>query len=90
MNIESILGVFISILSLCIIFVGFTNQIYKNWQEKKSGISMSIIGFGFVLLSIRIIYTYIRSDYFIMIPDIISLIIHVILIYQFFIYKKHE
>jgi ATP-binding cassette subfamily B protein len=54
MNIESILGVFISILSLCIIFVGFTNQIYKNWQEKKSGISMSIIAFALVMYKVYV------------------------------------
>ena len=88
MNIEYILGFSVSILALCVILLGLTGQIYKNYKEKRSGMSIIIIGFGIILLFLRIIYTYIRHDYFIMIPDIISFFIHVVLIYQFIIYKK--
>jgi cytochrome c biogenesis protein CcdA len=85
---EQILGILLSIISLGVVFVAFPTQIYKNWKNKNFGISLTLILFGIAIYLIRIPYTFLRSDYYILIPDIVGLLIHLILIYQYFLYRK--
>ena len=76
------------IVSLLVVFIAFPSQAYKNYKTKNFGISLVLVLFGVAIYLLRIPYTFIRHDYFILIPDIIGLLIHVLLIWQFFLYKK--
>lgn len=86
---EEIFGNILLIASLGVVFVAFPSQIYKNWKTKRFGISLTLIGFGILIYITRIPYTFLRSDYYILIPDIIGLALHIILIYQYFLYRKN-
>lgn len=85
---EQILGIMLSIISLGVVFIAFPTQIYKNWKTKNFGISLTLILFGVAIYITRIPYTFLRADYYILIPDIVGFLIHIILIYQYFIYRK--
>jgi hypothetical protein len=87
---ESTLGWLVSIATLAVILIGLPSQIYKNYKEKSFGMSILLISLGVVLLIFRISYTLVRHDYYILIPDIISILIHIILFYQFFLYRKSK
>lgn len=84
---EHILGIALTIMMISVVFIAFPSQIYKNWKEKHFGISLTLVTFGILIYVIRIPYTYIRSDYYILVPDIIGLIVHLVLVYQYFKYR---
>ncbi len=86
---EEVLGTILLIASLGVVFIAFPSQIYKNWKTKQFGISLTLVGFGILIYITRIPYTFLRSDYYILIPDIIGLTLHLILIYQYFLYRKN-
>ena len=75
-------------MSLLIVFIAFPSQAYKNYKTKNFGISLTLVLFGISIYLLRIPYTYIRKDYFILIPDLVGLLIHILLIWQFFLYRN--
>lgn len=85
---EYYLGILLMIVSTMVVFITFPSQAYKNFKTKRFGISLILVLFGVSVYLLRIPYTFIREDYFILIPDIFGLLIHMVLIYQFFIYRK--
>ncbi len=86
---EPTLGTILLIASLGVVFIAFPSQIYKNWKNKTFGISLALVSFGVLIYVTRIPYTFLRSDYYILIPDIIGLALHIVLIYQYFLYRKN-
>jgi hypothetical protein len=89
MDIEVILGQTLMIVGLIITFIAFPSQIIKNYKDKKFGISIFLILCGIAIYSLRIPYTLIRNDYYILIPDVFGFLIHMVLLYQYFIYRKN-
>ncbi|MEK7613427.1 MAG: hypothetical protein AAB439_00945 [Patescibacteria group bacterium] len=88
--IEVVLGYALMFMSLLVVFFAFPSQVWKNHKDKKFGISLILVLFGIGIYSLRIPYTFIREDYFILIPDIFGLLVHLILIYQFFLYRRSK
>lgn len=85
---ESIIGKFLMIVSLLVVFFAFPSQAWKNYTEKRFGISIILVSFGLAIYLLRIPYTFIRNDYYILIPDIFGLLVHLLLLWQFFKYRK--
>jgi len=85
---EIILGYGLMLMSLLVVFFAFPSQVWKNHQHKTFGISLTLVLFGLAIYSLRIPYTFIRHDYFILIPDLFGFCVHLILIYQFFMYRN--
>ena len=88
MSLETILGSLLLAVGLVVVFIAFPSQIVKNYQEKRFGLSIVLVICGFLVYSLRIPYTIIRQDYYILIPDIVGFVIHIILVYQYFKYKN--
>ncbi len=86
---EQVLGYLVSTLALAVILIGFPSQILKNYKEKRFGMSILLVALGCLLLVFRIGYTILRKDYFILVPDFISLLVHVVLLYQILLYRKN-
>ena len=86
---ENLFGTLVTISMFTMLFVAWPTQILKNYREKRSGFSFVMIIIGTLLLVFRVIYTSIRGDLYILIPDIIGLLIQIILFYQYFIYKNY-
>ncbi len=86
---EQVLGYLVSTLALAVILIGFPSQILKNYKEKRFGMSILLVALGCLLLVSRIGYTILRKDYFILVPDFISLLVHVVLLYQILLYRKN-
>ncbi len=88
-NMEHLFGALVTISMFTMLFIAWPTQIIKNYKEKRSGFSLVMIIIGTLLLIFRVIYTSIRNDLYILIPDIIALLIQSILFYQYFIYKNY-
>ena len=86
--IEYALGIALMLMSILVVFIAFPSQAYKNWRTKHFGISITLVLFGLSIYLFRIPYTFIREDYFILIPDLFGLAVHLVLLYQFFIYRN--
>ena len=87
---EIALGYALMCMSLLVVFYAFPAQVWKNRRDKKFGISLILVVFGLLIYSLRIPYTFIREDYFILIPDIFGFCVHLILVWQFFLYRNRD
>jgi hypothetical protein len=76
------------LMSLLVVFIAFPSQVIKNNSDKRFGMSIVLVLFGLSIYLLRIPYTYIRNDYFILIPDLFGFAVHLILLWQFFKYRN--
>ncbi len=77
------------IASLLVVSFGLPAQIYKNWKNKRSAMSIFLLIGTLLVYLFRIPYTIIRKDWFILIPDSLGFCFSVILIIQYFTYRKN-
>ncbi len=89
MNFELIFGSITFVSSLVMASVGLPSQIWKNYRTKTSGIALMLIILTLAVYLPRTVYTAIRQDYYILIPDLVGLVCSIVILIQHFLYKKH-
>jgi len=87
---KEIFGSLTLVFAVIMIFIGLTSQIYKNYLEKKSGMSFLMILLPLFVYFFRGGYSITIRSWYILIPDTFGLIFSVILLIQYFMYKNTE
>lgn len=85
---ESIFGSLTLILSLAAALIGFPSQIRKNHKEKRCGISFLLIVLPMAVFISRAIYAVSISSWYIAIPDFLGIVLMLVLLMQFILYRK--
>ncbi len=88
MDWQQIFGNAAMVCGLAMVFIGIPSQILKNYQEKRCGVPImsAILSFG-VFLS-RICYSTTIKSHYLLIPDCFGIFLAVIILWQYFHYKK--
>jgi uncharacterized protein with PQ loop repeat len=87
--ITNIIGLAATIVSLTIVFVGLPQQIYKNWKNKNcKGLATSLIFAAFGTYTLWSLYGWMKPELFLAISQTPGSIFALILVIQFFLYKK--
>lgn len=79
-----IFGTLTTIFSLMISFWAVPVQIIKNYKENKNGLNTAMVYFFLGLPVSRIIYSYLISAWFVLIPDLLGIAGSIILFIQTF------
>lgn len=87
----SVLGIIGAIISSLIVVLGLTQQIYLNFKRKSCEGLAPIL---FFLVSVSYItwslYSLLKPDYFLAIPQTLGAVISLILLFQWFRYRKNK
>jgi len=84
-----IFGLIASVLTIILVFIGLVSQAYKNYKRKScSGLSLVYFIIIFFAYSAWSAYGWSKHDWFLFIPQTAGSLISVVLLVQFFIYRK--
>lgn len=84
-----VFGLIASILTIVLVFIGLVSQVIKNFQRKSCS-GLSLIYFIVILFAYSAwsLYGISISDWYIIIPQTAGAVISLILLAQFYLYKK--
>ncbi len=84
-----ILGLIASILTILLVFIGLVSQVIINFKRKSCrGLSLIYFIIIFFAYSAWSMYGVSISDWYLIIPQIAGAIISLILLFQFYLYRK--
>jgi len=76
------------VLGILMVLIGLTNQVRKNYKEKRAGNPLSLAILATSVYLSRASYALTISSFYILIPDIIGVILGSVTVYQHFHYKR--
>ncbi|MFA5888759.1 MAG: hypothetical protein WC857_00795 [Candidatus Paceibacterota bacterium] len=76
------------ILSILMVLVGLTNQVRKNYKEKRAGNPLSLAILATSVYFSRASYALTISSFYILVPDMIGVLLGGVAVYQHFHYRK--
>lgn len=85
---ETIFGTLTLIFATLMSFIGLGGQVLKMQREKKCGLTIWIIALALAVYFCRSIYSILIGSYFILIPDFFGFVASVIMLIQYFKYRK--
>jgi len=85
---EKILGISVLVLAITMVVIALPSQIKKNHKEKKCGLSFLMVILPLSVYLTRSFYAIKMESWYIFIPDSFGFIFSVVLLVQFFYYKK--
>jgi uncharacterized protein with PQ loop repeat len=85
----NVFGLLAAISSLTIVMIGLPSQIYKNWKNKTcGGIDIYLIGSVAITYFLWSVYGWTKPDLFLACSQTPGFLLSLIILAQFFIYRK--
>ena len=85
---EVLFGNLTLFFAMAMTFVGFPSQIWKQYREKKSGVSMPLALLATAVYASRFCYGTTIKSWYIATPDFFGLLFSMVVIYQIHHYKE--
>ena len=87
---ENIFGSLSMVLVIAMVVIALPSQIYKNYKEKKCGLSFLMIVLPLSIYITRGFYAVFIKSWYILIPDSIGVVVIIIILIQYILYRKNQ
>jgi hypothetical protein len=85
---ENLLGTITMILAITMVVIALPSQIKKNYGEKRCGLAFLMVLLPLGVYASRTCYAVLIKSWYIAIPDSLGVIFSLILLIQFFLYRR--
>jgi len=83
-----VFGILTLVFSITLVAIALPGQIRKNIREKKSGMTFWMIAIPLGMFSMRASYALTIKSWYLVIPDFIGSALWVVILAQYFVYRK--
>lgn len=87
---EDIFGTLTMIFAITLVVIALPSQIRKNMRDKKSGLTFWMIVIPLGMFSMRASYAITIKSWYLVIPDSVGATLWVVILIQYFIYRKSK
>ncbi len=85
---ESLFGFLAMMCGVSTFILGLSAQAFKQYKEKRCGISIIFAGLGTLTCAVRVVYFVLSGAYWTIPPDVVGLAISGIILYQYGAYER--
>ncbi len=90
MDWQQLFGNVAMVFGLAMVFIGIPSQILKNYREKRCGVPITSAALSFCVFLSRICYSTTIKSHYLLIPDSFGIFLAIVILYQYFHYKKKK
>lgn len=86
---EQVFGSLAMVFGILTFMIGLSAQAWKQYKQKRCGISIIFAGLGMTTSSLRIVYFVLKEAWYTIPPDVVGLAISAVIVYQYGAYERH-